>query len=402
LDPQCSGIFSRDTLQHLTSLISLEWLEIGECGLGELEPQLLAAAMGEMHKLRRLTLSKVYRDSPEDAAGNASALAALLRGLASRRQQMQSLTELRLHAVPVNRTAATALSKMHGLQVLELKYTRSQLDDSSIIQIVLELKPWLQRVDLSSNPGLTDACLPALRHAVPGLTVKDVALWGCPGMTQKGLQRYILGVESGAERLTAWHAAQELQALQLHVRPPHSSMQPLLNSNAIVNSSQLQQSCLQLCISVIITIKWLVGNTFCIKLEQFSKCITHNTVSIPSIIQQQVYTRLQPGLSRVAQVQRNSTQSMQASRRAKSPDLPHARLQMQVSNGRRAHKCNHCSGTPLQSRILIAMVVLNSITITSRLCHFWKSKSISHTSLAASGLAAGMTEHGPAKFACYI
>jgi hypothetical protein len=192
LQPACEGSFARETLQHLSTLTALESLEINNCGLGRLEPELLAAALGQMSRLSNLDLGGVYWDSPEDEAADARSLAALLRGLASRRHQMQSLEELKLHAVPVSRAAATALSKMHGLRVLRL--TDCGLDDSSISEVALGLKPWLQTLNIDGNPGLTDACLPALKHAVPGLTVEFFR--GCPRVTQKGLQHYVLCVDS--------------------------------------------------------------------------------------------------------------------------------------------------------------------------------------------------------------
>jgi hypothetical protein len=59
-----------------------------------------------------------------------------------------------------------------------------------VIEIALGLKPWLMDLDMRNNPQLTDACLPALVYAVPGL--QESSFYACPGMTCRGLRRYVL------------------------------------------------------------------------------------------------------------------------------------------------------------------------------------------------------------------
>jgi hypothetical protein len=112
---------ARETLLQLARLTGIQELNLTECGLGELEPELLAGALGEMRKLCDLTLNSVYwGQTTDDADANESSLAAFLRGVASRRRWMQSLTRLRLEKQHAGRAAATALSKMQGLQKLKL------------------------------------------------------------------------------------------------------------------------------------------------------------------------------------------------------------------------------------------------------------------------------------------
>jgi hypothetical protein len=112
----------------------------------------------------------------------------LLRCLASswRRQRLR-LCEIELAKVRVDRAAARALSKLHGLQRLKLE--DCGLEDCSVIDIAVHLEPYLRKFDVSHNLQLTDACLPALASAVPGLQLESV--WGCAGMTLDGMRQYL-------------------------------------------------------------------------------------------------------------------------------------------------------------------------------------------------------------------
>jgi hypothetical protein len=195
--PNDARFLARETLLQLASLTDIGTLGLGECGLAELEPELLAGALGEMHKLCHLTLCDVYWGLPASDAVNASALAELLQGLAGRRRAMHRLTRLHLERQAVGRAAAAALSQMNGLQKLQL--LDCQLEDCSVIEIALGLKPWLLQLDVSSNPLLTDACLPALVYAVPWPGLQESSLCGCTGMTRTGLRRYVHMVDSASD-----------------------------------------------------------------------------------------------------------------------------------------------------------------------------------------------------------
>jgi hypothetical protein len=135
--PSDHGSFARDTLLQLAHLTSVQSLMLNHCRVGELEPHLLAAALGGMRRLSDLSLYNVCWG--EDAAANASGLASLLRSLASRRRAMPQLSQLTLDKQHVSRAAANALSKMRGLLKLQIK--ECQIEDSSVADIALGLGP---------------------------------------------------------------------------------------------------------------------------------------------------------------------------------------------------------------------------------------------------------------------
>lgn len=188
LAPGDNGRFVRSTLLQLSHLTDLESLFIQTCGLGALDPERLADGVRGLRNLHSLHLSSVYWDSVEDDASNARSLVSMLRVLAARRHLMPQRTYLRLEKQRVGRAAAAALSQMHGLRRLEL--VDCQLDDGSAAKIALGLKPQLQHLDLSCNAQLTDACLPALADALPGLRMSSFK--GCTGLTREGLLLYVL------------------------------------------------------------------------------------------------------------------------------------------------------------------------------------------------------------------
>jgi hypothetical protein len=183
---------ARATLLQLARLTGLQLLHLSRCGVDGLEPSVLADALADLASLGYLSLCEVYWHEPEDAAGNAAALATLLRHLASSWHRMCSLTEINFAKMHINRAAAKSISKMAGLQNLTIE--DCQIEECSVIEIALSLKPWLQRLNVVRNPQLTDACLPVLAYAVRGLTERS--FWGCTGITQKGLKQYILGSEA--------------------------------------------------------------------------------------------------------------------------------------------------------------------------------------------------------------
>jgi hypothetical protein len=195
LGPNDHGSFARETLLQLTRLTTVESLMLSNCRLGELEPHLLAAALRAMRNLSSLSLYDVQWGTPEDAAASANGLALLLRGLVNQRRWLSQIKGLWFIKQHVGRAAATALSKMRGLQ--DLTFIECQIEDSSIAEIALGLKPWLQRLGLPLNQQLTDACLPALAYAMPD--VDESCFRGCSGITKKGLRRYILGVDGDSE-----------------------------------------------------------------------------------------------------------------------------------------------------------------------------------------------------------
>jgi hypothetical protein len=155
--------------------------------VGGVKLEQLAAALGQMRSLRHLNISKTCRRPLEDAtadAADAMSLAWLLRGLASRWSAMK-LMSLDLSEQHVNRASASMLTKLHGLQKLEL--ADCQLDDRSVSKIALALKPLLLHFDISRNPELTSACLPALVHALPNMHTRSTSSH-CAGVARKQLE----------------------------------------------------------------------------------------------------------------------------------------------------------------------------------------------------------------------
>lgn len=65
-----------------------------------------------------------------------------------------------------------------------------QVEDCSAAEIALGLKPLLKELDLSCNAQLTDACLPTLAYALPGL--RESSLRDCAGISREGLRQYVL------------------------------------------------------------------------------------------------------------------------------------------------------------------------------------------------------------------
>lgn len=191
----CGGHSSlaRDTLLRLTDLPHVQSLCLQGWMLDAMNPGLLALVIGGMHHLVHFSLCEVHWAPADDAAGNAAALAELLRGFAVRWAWFRQLTHLSLEKQHVNSAAAAALSRMRGLQQLTLPECR--LEDSSVAEIASGLQPKLQELDLARNPQLTDACLPALADALPGLQQR----WfrGCAGVTCEGLEQHMRRVGSG-------------------------------------------------------------------------------------------------------------------------------------------------------------------------------------------------------------
>jgi hypothetical protein len=100
------------------------------------------------------------------------------------------LTKLEIAQQRIGRAEAAALAGMIGLRQLTL--LQCHLEDCSMSEIALKLKPSLVELSVPHNPGVTDACLPALAVAVPGM--RPAHLSGT-GVTRQGLLRYVLGCE---------------------------------------------------------------------------------------------------------------------------------------------------------------------------------------------------------------
>uniref|UniRef100_A0A383VCM0 Uncharacterized protein n=1 Tax=Tetradesmus obliquus TaxID=3088 RepID=A0A383VCM0_TETOB len=107
---------------------------------------------------------------------------------AMRQRAMPRLTHLSLEKQRVGRAAAASLSQVRGLRRLQLM--DCQLEDCSAAEIALGLKPRLKELDLASNAQLTDACLPPLAYALPGL--KESSFRDCAGISREGLRQYVL------------------------------------------------------------------------------------------------------------------------------------------------------------------------------------------------------------------
>jgi hypothetical protein len=194
LSPCGRGDLARETLLLLRRLTDVVTLQLSRCRLHALAPELLASCIKCMHNLCNLTLEAVCFDP---AAEDAAALGALLHGLRRRRQWhwRSWLTRLSLKSQPVSRAAAAALSKLRGLQTLQLE--RCQLEDCCAVDIALGLEGSLQELDVQGNLRLTDGCLPALVYVLPGL--QEGNFRGCTGITLKGLQRYLQPEDSNSD-----------------------------------------------------------------------------------------------------------------------------------------------------------------------------------------------------------
>jgi hypothetical protein len=145
-----------ETMLQLSSLTGLKSLYLCRCGLAELPPWELANALIEMQYLSSLTMSEVFWKAPANAAANAASLTALLSQLADRwPRRRQPLTELTLDNMRVDKAAARALSKLHGLQ--RLKLVDCDLKDFSVSDIALHLVPRLQHLEVKYTPQLSDA-----------------------------------------------------------------------------------------------------------------------------------------------------------------------------------------------------------------------------------------------------
>jgi hypothetical protein len=118
------------------------------------------------------------------AAAAESPLAPLLCSLAARWPHMQ-LRALSITGQHVDRAAAAALARLVGLQALEL--SSCQLEDCSVIDIVLGLRHRLTEFGVPGSRGVTDACLPVLRsmRMLTGLNLFKT------GVTRQGKQRYL-------------------------------------------------------------------------------------------------------------------------------------------------------------------------------------------------------------------
>jgi hypothetical protein len=70
----------------------------------------------------------------------------------------------------------------------ELTLQECQLEDCSVAEIALKLKPYLDEFELQGNPAVTDACLPVLADAVPGMKANS---FRGTGVTREGLRWYM-------------------------------------------------------------------------------------------------------------------------------------------------------------------------------------------------------------------
>jgi hypothetical protein len=192
--PEANGSLTSSTLRHMTSLTGITRLCLHGCGLGAVPPAELAAVFAHMTGLRDLTLRQVrcegdHEDAAAAAAAAGNALSVLFRGLSSRMPLLQ-LTKLEIAQTCIGRAEAAALAGMVGLRQLTLQHC--QLEDCSVSEIALKLQPSLAELSVPQNPGVTDACLPALAFALPGM--RPAHLNGT-GVTRQGLLRYILRCE---------------------------------------------------------------------------------------------------------------------------------------------------------------------------------------------------------------
>jgi hypothetical protein len=188
----------RSTLQQLTSLTGLGDLSLGGCRLDNIAPDELAEVLTQINGFYRLSMHAVSWQQQQQQQGVAAAddgssspLAKFLQGLVSLMPAMPFI-HLSLGALHVGRAEAAALAGMVGLHELVLQ--QCQLEDCSLAQIALELKPYLDELDVSQNPGVTDACLPVLAHA--GISMRERDFKGT-GVTREGLKRYMPSALAG-------------------------------------------------------------------------------------------------------------------------------------------------------------------------------------------------------------
>ncbi|KAF6263781.1 hypothetical protein COO60DRAFT_1698633 [Scenedesmus sp. NREL 46B-D3] len=155
------GSLRRSTLLQLTSLTALGSLDIGGCGLLDIEPDELAEVLTQLERMYKLSLYSIswqqqqqqQQQQGQIAAGvdaSSSPLTKLLQGLAARMDGWH-LIHLCLQQQHVGRAEAAALGGMEGLQELTLQHR--QLEDCSLSDIALQLKPWLVELDVSESPG---------------------------------------------------------------------------------------------------------------------------------------------------------------------------------------------------------------------------------------------------------
>jgi hypothetical protein len=188
LAPNDNSSLSSSTLQQLSSVTGLAALDLSGCSLGSFDPREFADVLAQLDSLSTLRLRAVTWQEPQDAAeaaGSSSPLAKLLQGLAAHFQE-SALTELSLVEQHVGRTEASAIAEMQGLQELQLQ--KCHLEDCSVADIVLKLEMYLESIDLSNNPGVTDACLPVLAHALRGIRASSLRN---TSVTKEGLRRYL-------------------------------------------------------------------------------------------------------------------------------------------------------------------------------------------------------------------
>jgi hypothetical protein len=229
------GILQRSTLLQLSKLTCLSDLTLQHCTL-DIAGAELAAALAQLKRLEKVSLmgtrwsqqqheqqqqqrqqqlaqraaaaaadAEPYADlrAAADAAAAVAAagtpLEAFLLGLAASLSGNNHwacgrvrgwLHCLILEYQPVGRAEAAALGKLVCLRSLTVAHCG--LDDCCAIDILLKLGRRLQWLDLSSNPGLTDACLLVLEHLMPSLP-RGFARYCMydTGVTQEGMQRYV-------------------------------------------------------------------------------------------------------------------------------------------------------------------------------------------------------------------
>jgi hypothetical protein len=100
------------------------------------------------------------------------------------------LLELHLQGHSIGREEETELAGMKGLWKLVL--SDCDLDDCSVVAIASGLHETMEVLNISDNPRVTDACLPALARLQPG--IEELRLKGT-GITKAGLQRYLPAVK---------------------------------------------------------------------------------------------------------------------------------------------------------------------------------------------------------------
>jgi hypothetical protein len=188
----------------LAKLKHLAFLKLARGQQAQQQQQLAEAAAGAAGDAEAAAGAAGDAEAAAGAAGDAAAAAAAQDDAAdaaagsclerflhklSRCPLRKQLVELNLERQRIGRADAAALGKLKRLFTLEL--CSCDLEDFIVIDIASALSESLLELNVSSNPRVTDACLPALERLVElgyyGMQVKltDTAV------TEEGLRMYL-------------------------------------------------------------------------------------------------------------------------------------------------------------------------------------------------------------------